>query len=127
MTASSFTTAAGHRAGVPKIAIVVTDGRSNNPGDTLAAAEAARQSGTSCGLLVLLPRNVLNLFIQHDQGFCHGCRILQLRNLPNLSLRMCTVLIISNNTTTARSAYFKMFNKDRYIDALLTLNYILAS
>ncbi|KAK7493781.1 hypothetical protein BaRGS_00014922 [Batillaria attramentaria] len=45
MTQQSFTTAAGHRAGVPKIAIVVTDGKSNNPGDTVAAAQKARASG----------------------------------------------------------------------------------
>jgi hypothetical protein len=45
MTQSSFTTAAGHRAAVPKIAIVVTDGRSNNPNQTAAAAAAARAAG----------------------------------------------------------------------------------
>jgi hypothetical protein len=28
--------------------------------------------------------------IQHGQGFCHSCRVLELRYLPNISLRMFT-------------------------------------
>jgi hypothetical protein len=28
--------------------------------------------------------------IQHGQGFCHSCRVLKLRYLPNISLRMFT-------------------------------------
>jgi hypothetical protein len=35
----------GHRAGVPKIAIVVTDGQSNNKALTLAEAKKARDAG----------------------------------------------------------------------------------
>ncbi|XP_035826806.1 uncharacterized protein LOC101848762 [Aplysia californica] len=45
MTRESFTAAAGHRANVPKIAIVVTDGRSNNKQATIAEAEKARKAG----------------------------------------------------------------------------------
>ena len=47
LTSQSFTTAAGHRAGVPKIAVVVTDGKSNNPSQTAAAAQKARDAGES--------------------------------------------------------------------------------
>ena len=51
MTGQSFTTAAGHRAGVPKIAVVVTDGKSNNPSATAAAAQKARASGKTATYL----------------------------------------------------------------------------
>ncbi|CAC5383706.1 unnamed protein product [Mytilus coruscus] len=45
MTTNSFSTAAGHRTGVPKICIVITDGKSNNKANTLAESEKARASG----------------------------------------------------------------------------------
>ena len=59
MTTQSFTTAAGHRAGIPKIAVVVTDGRSNNPSDTAAAAQKARAAGEG-------GRRLYGLCVQHN-------------------------------------------------------------
>ena len=53
MAAQSFTAAAGHRAGVPKIAIVVTDGQSNNKGLTATESEKARKAGKICQLVPL--------------------------------------------------------------------------
>jgi hypothetical protein len=41
-----------------------------------------------------------HLLIQHDQGSCHSCRVLELRNLPNFSLRM--FMIIYGFLATAR-------------------------
>ncbi|CAC5419109.1 COL6A [Mytilus coruscus] len=49
MTDNSFSTAAGHRAGVPKIAIVITDGNSANRANTLAEAQKARKRYADCG------------------------------------------------------------------------------
>ncbi|CAG2240776.1 COL6A [Mytilus edulis] len=45
MTTNSFSTAAGHRTGVPKIGIVITDGKSNDQANTLAESKKARSSG----------------------------------------------------------------------------------
>jgi hypothetical protein len=50
-----------------------------------------RASGDFQHLFFLKGYNFLHV-IQHDQGFCHSCRILNLRNLPSLNLRMFTVL-----------------------------------
>ncbi|GFO24025.1 LOW QUALITY PROTEIN: collagen alpha-5(vi) chain [Plakobranchus ocellatus] len=45
MRQGSFTANAGHRANVPKIAIVVTDGQSNNKALTSSEAQKARDAG----------------------------------------------------------------------------------
>ncbi|XP_071141967.1 coadhesin-like [Mytilus edulis] len=45
MTTNSFSTAAGHRTDVPKIGIVITDGKSNDQANTLAESKKARASG----------------------------------------------------------------------------------
>ncbi|XP_063407751.1 matrilin-4-like [Mytilus trossulus] len=45
MTTYSFSTAAGHRTGVPKIGIVITDGKSGDQANTLAESKKARASG----------------------------------------------------------------------------------
>ena len=45
MRLESFTASAGHRSTAPKIAIVVTDGKSQNKALTVAEAQAARDAG----------------------------------------------------------------------------------
>ena len=45
MRQQSFTANSGHRANVPKVAIVVTDGQSNNKALTAAEAQKARDAG----------------------------------------------------------------------------------
>ncbi|XP_070174921.1 cartilage matrix protein-like isoform X2 [Littorina saxatilis] len=45
MTTVSFSTEAGHRTGVPKVGIVVTDGQSSSSSNTVAAAKKAKSAG----------------------------------------------------------------------------------
>ena len=45
MTKNSFSSSHGHRAGVPKVGIVVTDGKSSSRSQTIAAANDARNKG----------------------------------------------------------------------------------
>lgn len=73
MTTVSFSTEAGHRTGVPKVGIVVTDGQSSSSSNTVAAAKKAKSAGIVIFVSFMKFKNKLNtkmLISKSSAAFC---------------------------------------------------------